>query len=527
MPSDFDEIRGLGLPGQSETDAAMQQTQQSLAGLRDFGARGAAQQKDQGPEDFLKYAKSLELTTDAEGNVGLNAKGVNLRFLQGLLSSQKQLNEIMGSFHQEASRLQAQEEQARQQPWMQLATALSANLAQARDMPGWVQALGRTAGQMNPSVQELQARRMQLMGAEAGIAEKSAGLNISAAGLTERAADRKDLRARQAREDLDKDIDHFIRPYVTAAEARTLPPKFEDFARTMMTRIPGVAANQVVSSYESIESVAKGRQTRYVEEQEGKKADRVEAAKDIGRALMPIRVETAKEIKRAQESESDKAIEIVAKSLAAGDLSSIRDITGFRGDQRIKVYARAKELNPNFSVAETNRKIAMEQSFTVGKDGVSLQSFGTFLEHAGEVSETLKGLYQSGSPAFNKPMNWWRKNMTGSPEYQRLLVSLEPVGKEFESFLLNQRALYADDRRQIDILLNGSSTPAQIMAALNQMGKTAKDRYTEMNHRYKRVMKQDLESPFGPEATVAAAKIGINLKTAPSKEEPEFPWEKK
>src|ERR1039458_811690 len=231
-------------------------------------------------------------------------------------------------------------------------------------------------------------------------------------------------------------------------------------------------------------------------------------------------------LKASTQSDSDKAIEEAAKSIAAGDLSSIKDISSFRGSERTRIYARAKELNPNFSVAETKRKIDMEQSFTVGKDGQALQSFGTFLEHAGEATEALKGVYQSGSPAINKPMNWIRKNMEGNPEYQRLVVSLEPVGKEFESFLLNQRALYTDDRRRIEVMLDGNSTPAQIMSALNQMGKTAKDRYSEMNQRYKRVMKQDIETPFGEEALAGAKKIGIDL---PQGKGPsgatKYPWE--
>src|ERR1035441_1076990 len=71
--------------------------------------------------------------------------------------------------------------------------------------------------------------------------------------------------------------------------------------------------------------------------------------------------------KISDKADADKAIEETAKSIAAGDLSSIKDISSFRGSERTKIYARAKEINPNFSVAETKRKIDMEQSFTVGK----------------------------------------------------------------------------------------------------------------------------------------------------------------
>lgn len=231
-------------------------------------------------------------------------------------------------------------------------------------------------------------------------------------------------------------------------------------------------------------------------------------------------------VKTSDKAEADKAVEETAQSVAKGDLSSIRDITSFRDNQRIKIYARAKEINPKFSVAETKRKIDTMQSFTVGKDGQSIQSFDTFLQHAGELDDTLNRLYQSGSPALNKPMNWIRKNAAGNPEYQRLLTAIEPVGKEFESFLLNQRALYTDDRKRIDTLLDGNSSPAQIRATLGQMGKTAKDRFTAMNQRYKRVIGQDIENPFSPEAEAAAQKIGVDLPRAKSDSSTKYPWEK-
>ena len=150
--------------------------------LRQFGAGEVSQQQQEGPPDILKTSESFDHRQNSEGK---HCRRVESDWSYAVLQDRsparrKMLNQILGSFHQEAQRLQAQEQQAQSQPWMQLATALSANMAQARDMPGWVQALGRTAAQMNPSVQELQARRMQLMGQEAGIAEKAAGLDLAA-----------------------------------------------------------------------------------------------------------------------------------------------------------------------------------------------------------------------------------------------------------------------------------------------------------------------------------------------------------
>lgn len=210
-------------------------------------------------------------------------------------------------------------------------------------------------------------------------------------------------------------------------------------------------------------------------------------------------------------TDEEKNIEIAAQALAGGDLSPIKDIASWRGDQRLRIFARVKELNPKFSIADMNRKIAMEQSATVGKDGQQIQSFGTFLEHAGEASDVINGIYQSGTPALNKPLNWWRKNMAGSADYQQLVTALEPVRKEFEGFLLGGRALYGDDRQKAEMILSDNSSPAQINSALKQMGKTARDRFTEINQRYRRVMGKDIENPFGDEAVAGAAKIGLKI----------------
>ncbi len=127
------------------------------------------------------------------------------------------------------------------------------------------------------------------------------------------------------------------------------------------------------------------------------------------------------------------------------------------------------------------------------------------------MKNTISQINLTNSPWINKPLNWLRRNAAGDPNIQRYLVSLEPVKKEFESFLLNQKALYADDRIVANKLLDETLSPKQIEAALNQMGKTARDRFRAMNQRYKRVMGEDVEFAFSPEAEDAAKQIGIEL----------------
>jgi hypothetical protein len=117
----------------------------------------------------------------------------------------------------------------------------------------------------------------------------------------------------------------------------------------------------------------------------------------------------------------------------------------------------------------------------------------------------------TNSPLVNKPINYLKKNVSGDPNFQAFMVSLEPVRKEFEGFLLGGRALYAEDRKAAETILNDASSPSQVKAALKQMGHTAKARFDEMNYRYKRTMGKDIQDPFSPEAIQSASRIGVDL----------------
>jgi hypothetical protein len=213
----------------------------------------------------------------------------------------------------------------------------------------------------------------------------------------------------------------------------------------------------------------------------------------------------------AKKDATEQAIEAAAQSIASGDLTRLKDISSMRGQDRLLIYNRVKQLNPSFNTSEVDRKIKMLDDFTNGKDGQNLQSFGTFLEHAGEASDVVNQYRASSSPLINKPLNWFKKNASGDPNYIQFVTSLEPVRKEFEGFLLGGKALYGDDRRAAETILSDDSSPAQIQAALKQMGHTVKARYNEANYRYKRVMGTDLQDAVSPEALQGAAKIGVQM----------------
>jgi hypothetical protein len=366
-------------------------------------------------------------------------------------------------------------------------------------MPDWVQGLGRTAAQLNPRPEEIQARRLGVLGEEAKLTEQ--GIRLSEAQMYHRAT-------------LAQRADQTAKTFHEIASAAQKGELTDVNTTSQMLQATGVPKEKADLQAKTLVGISKEKQALVSAASAATDARQAAHLKEMARESDNRLAVTLKALttKTSEKADADKAIEETAQALAPmnkDSLNAMTQVAGMFGSARNKIFARARELNPHFNTAELGRMMDMEKSFTVGKDSVNVQSFDTFLQHAGELHDALNDLYLTNSPALNKPLNWIRKNAAGDPKLQRLVVALEPVGKEFESFLLNQRALYEDDRRQISTLIAADSRPDQLRTALNQMGKTAEDRFKAMNHRYKNVMKEDLTAPFSEDAINAAKKIGL------------------
>lgn len=223
------------------------------------------------------------------------------------------------------------------------------------------------------------------------------------------------------------------------------------------------------------------------------------------------------EIQRRKFDADEGAIDRTAKAIAGGELTSIKDIASLRGDQRLKIYDKIKTYNPNFNMTDLKNRIKMEEYYDTGKGSDNLRSFGTFLEHVGGAMDATSQIRLSSSPAINKPLNWWRANMSGDPALVRLEAAIEPAKKEYESFLLGGHALQQTDRQSADRILNAEKfSPAQIEEALKTIAHVAQARFNEENFKYKRVSGHDLQDPFSPEAVQGAAKVGLKIGSAPA-----------
>lgn len=142
--------------------------------------------------------------------------------------------------------------------------------------------------------------------------------------------------------------------------------------------------------------------------------------------------------------------------------------------------------------------------------GQQVQSYGTFVRHAGDLYSAIDSLKNTDLPLLNRPINWLRNN-SGDPKVKSFLAKLDPVRKEFESFLLNNRALYEDDRAEATKILDENASPAQMLSVLPSLVHTGTIRLEETNEAYKRSTGKDFPDLVSPEA----AKVFKQLKVAP------------
>lgn len=163
----------------------------------------------------------------------------------------------------------------------------------------------------------------------------------------------------------------------------------------------------------------------------------------------------------------------------------------------------SKQFPGRFTAPAYTPEVASEMATARGlapvKTGQQVQSYGTFIRHTGDLYNAIDTLRNTQSPLMNRPLNWLRAN-AGQPEIKAFLAKLDPVQKEFESFLLSNRALYADDREVAHSLINENFSPAQMYAVLPSLVHTGTARLEELNAAYQRATGKDIPDLVSPEA---------------------------
>lgn len=238
-----------------------------------------------------------------------------------------------------------------------------------------------------------------------------------------------------------------------------------------------------------------------------------EAAVEIDKEkkLIPVKAAAAGAEARAREAATQPSGQSDGE-IVDGMLDGTVDITktaSIRGNQRERYIALAKQKDPTFNMQTYGLRLKMNESYTSGKQGDQIQSFNTFMQHAADASDVTNEYRQTKSPLINKSLNWMAKNATGDPGYSKFVAAIEPVRKEFATFLEGGHALTESDKHAAATILSDDSSPAQIQAALKQMAHTGSIRLGSLDDRYRATFGHSYQGLLYPDTITAAQKLGL------------------
>jgi hypothetical protein len=216
------------------------------------------------------------------------------------------------------------------------------------------------------------------------------------------------------------------------------------------------------------------------------------------------------------EAKSGDIQELAQNIVVGGDLAKISDVTSMRGGQRTAMAnalhdaAVAAGKNPNdYSAQALATKAEMYKDYREGKTSNNIQAFDAFLGHANDAMDANDAWRRSSSPLINKPLNWFAKNLSDDPNYVAFTTALEPVRKEFMSFLNANRAEHESDIKTMETVLSNDKSPAQIETALKQLGKSADIRLRSIGTKYRNTMGQDFPNLVSDEGKQTLQRMGI------------------
>ena len=212
-------------------------------------------------------------------------------------------------------------------------------------------------------------------------------------------------------------------------------------------------------------------------------------------------------------------IQQTARNIVSGNNAVLSDVVSRQGKDRravesaIQAEAVRQGKDPaKFSPTALRAKDAMYKDYTEGKTSNNIASFDAFLGHANDAMDANDNWRRSNSPLINKPLSWLAQKATNDPNYIAFDTALEPVRKEFMSFLNANRAEHSEDLKTMETVLNSNNSPAQIETALKQLGKSADIRLAAIGRKYQNLNDTPFPNLISDDGKQALSRMGIQSK---------------
>jgi hypothetical protein len=212
----------------------------------------------------------------------------------------------------------------------------------------------------------------------------------------------------------------------------------------------------------------------------------------------------------------DQDIVTAAKNIVTNpnDPVSLKSISSLRGDERLRLFNEVKKQGGDVSALD--RKSKMLDQYENGKQADQIQSYQTFVKHAGDLYGTVQSLNRpEGTPKWiDKPLNWLEQNASSDPAIGEYLAKFEPVRDEILTFLKNNHAALQMDAESMGKVLDPSQSPAYIQRVVKSLAKTGQYRLDSINSRYKHEFKQDFDGLYDDESRDALKTMGMSPTAA-------------
>ncbi len=162
------------------------------------------------------------------------------------------------------------------------------------------------------------------------------------------------------------------------------------------------------------------------------------------------------------------------------------DPNAMRRDEAIQYGTRY--INPNFSELDFNNIVTKRKDLVSANspDYQQIRSFNTLLDHIGDAFTQVNALRNTNLQFINKPLNKMKEEV-GNPAVTETMAAIEPVKKEFMTFLINSHALTDQDRKSGDDLMDMHFSLSQLQENLKRFALTAADRMGEVNEGWRRL----------------------------------------
>jgi hypothetical protein len=215
-------------------------------------------------------------------------------------------------------------------------------------------------------------------------------------------------------------------------------------------------------------------------------------------------------------AKTDPDIETAAQALTnPRNLTALKDIASMRGDQRLRIFARAREIDPNFDPGMVNERVKFLQSYEdpKGRAAINRQAINNILQHAGDLSDVNQEYRRANVKVINTPLNEIARQF-GTDTYTRFALTNSVLKDELSLYFAGGYAPNVDQQKMWNKIQSDEATPSATEAFAKEVVHLGLRRATTFNSQFQKVMGYNDPNMVIPEAKNAADKLGLGAEVA-------------